>query len=162
MDFLRSLDPKARAALGAVVAVLVVIVILVISALTGPKAEDTVDEFLSAFEEGDYETAAAATDGDSATVAAALEANVEGLDGAELTATVESVSEDGDQAEAGVQMVWAVPDIGDFEYSNDRLRLNLEDGEWRIEWSGANRPPGSRERRAARHRRDPAAPGADP
>ncbi len=135
MDFLRSLDPKARAALGAVVAVLVVIVILVISALTGPKAEDTVDEFLSAFEEGDYETAAAATDGDSATVAAALEANVEGLDGAELTATVESVSEDGDQAEAGVQMVWAVPDIGDFEYSNDRLRLNLEDGEWRIEWT---------------------------
>ena len=135
MDFLRSLDPKARAALGAVIAVLVVIVILVVSALTGPKAEDTLDDFLAAFSSGDYETAAAATDGESEIVAAALEANVEGLDGAELTASVESVVEDGDEAAASVQMTWSVPDIGDFEYSNDRLRLNLDDGEWRIEWA---------------------------
>src|SRR5688572_21068831 len=108
---------------------------MVIGALTGPSSEDAVKQFLSAYQERDYAAAAALTDGDPEQVAEALEANVEGLDGAELDATVESTNEDGDEAEATVQMSWAVPDIGDFAYSNDRLRLNLDGDQWRIEWS---------------------------
>ena len=135
VETLRKLDPRAQAALAALAAVLAVIGFLVISAITGAKAEDAVDEFLAAFEAGDYEVAAGLTDGEPADVAAALEANVEGLDGAELQTVTESVAEDGDEAEASVQMTWTVPDIGEFSYSNDRLRLNLDDDDWRLEWS---------------------------
>jgi cell division protein FtsI/penicillin-binding protein 2 len=135
VDVLRSLDPKARVALAATVAVLAVIVFMVVSALTGPQAKDAVDEFLAAYGAGDYDAAAETTDGDPAAVAAALEANVEGLDGATLSAAVESVIEDGDEAQAIVRMSWTIPDIGAFEYSNSRLRLNLDDDEWRIEWA---------------------------
>ncbi len=135
MNTLRGLDQNARIAVGALVAVLAIIAFLVVSAITGPKAEDAVDEFLTALAAGDYDAAAARTDGDPEQVAAALEANVEGLDGAELEAGTDSVAEDGDEAEAAVQMSWSVPDIGPFEYTNDRLRLNLDDDEWLIEWS---------------------------
>ena len=135
MESLRELDRRAQAAVAAIAAVLVIIAILVVGALTGAKAEDAVNQFLGAFEAGDYEAAAALTDGDPAQVAEQLEANVDGLDGAALTATTESVTEDGDQAEASVGMSWAVPDIGDFEYTNQRLRLTRDDDEWRIAWS---------------------------
>jgi len=135
MESLRELDRRAQAAVAAIAAVLVIIAILVVGALTGAKAEDAVNQFLDAFEAGDYEAAAALTDGDPAQVAEQLEANVEGLDGAALTTTTESVTEDGDQAEASVGMSWAVPDIGDFEYTNQRLRLTQADDEWRIAWS---------------------------
>ena len=135
VETLRQLDRPAQAALAAIAAVVTVIVILVISAVTGPKAEDTVQLFLDAYESKDYETAAALTDGDPAEVAAALEANVEGLDGASLSASIDSVAEDGEQAEASVVMTWAVPDIGDFEYTNNSLRLNLDGDDWLIAWN---------------------------
>jgi cell division protein FtsI/penicillin-binding protein 2 len=135
VETLRGLDRNAQLALGALAAVLVIMVILVIGAVTGPKAESAVDEFVAAFEAGDYEAAAALTDGEPEAVAAALAANAEGLDGAQLDASVESVAEDGDEAEASVQMTWAVPDVGDFSYSNDRLRLNLDNDQWLIEWA---------------------------
>jgi cell division protein FtsI/penicillin-binding protein 2 len=135
VERLRQLDPRARAAIAAIVAVFVVIAILVVSAIVSPKAEDALGDFLAAYEEGDYDAAAALTDGDPEEVSAALAANVDGLDGATLSATVESASEDGDEAEASVSMVWSVPDIGEFEYTNDRVRLGLDDGEWRIAWN---------------------------
>jgi cell division protein FtsI/penicillin-binding protein 2 len=129
------MDRTAQAAVAAIVAVLAVIVLLVVSALNDPKAEDTVELFLAAYEAQDYETAAELTDGDPEAVAEALEANVEGLDGASLSASIDSVAEEGDQAEAGVVMNWSVPDIGEFEYTNDAIRLNLDGDEWRIAWS---------------------------
>jgi cell division protein FtsI/penicillin-binding protein 2 len=135
VESLRGLDRRAQAAIAAIVAVLAVVVFMIVGALTGAKAEDTVNQFLDAYEAGDYETAAALTDGDPAQVAEQLEANVDGLDGASLTAATESVTENGDEAVASVQMSWAVPDIGDFEYANDRIRLTLSDDEWRIAWS---------------------------
>ena len=121
--------------MAAIVAVLAVIVILVANALNDAKAEGTVELFLAAYEAQDYETAAELTDGDPEAVAEALEANVDGLDGASLTASIDSVAEEGDQAEAAAVMTWSVPDIGEFEYTNDALRLNLDGDEWRIAWS---------------------------
>ncbi len=121
--------------MAAIVAVLAVIVILVANTLNDAKAEGTVELFLAAYEAQDYETAAELTDGDPEAVAEALEANVDGLDGASLTASIDSVAEEGDQAEAAAVMTWSVPDIGEFEYTNDALRLNLDGDEWRIAWS---------------------------
>jgi cell division protein FtsI/penicillin-binding protein 2 len=135
MERLRQLDRTAQAAVAATVAVFAVIVVMVVSALTGPKAEDAVNLFLAAYEARDYETAAALTDGDPATVAEALEANVDGLDGAELTASIDSVVENGDEADASVQMAWTVPDIGEFEYLSDAIGLNLDGDRWRIAWA---------------------------
>ena len=135
MERLQQLDRPAQAAVAAIAAVLAVIVILVINAVTGAKAEDTVKLFLAAYEAKDYESAAALTDGDPEVVAEALEANVDGLDGASLSASIDSVAEEGDEAEAGVVMTWSVPDIGEFEYTNEALRLTLDGDEWRIAWS---------------------------
>jgi len=135
MERLRQLDRTAQAAVAATVAVFAVIVVMVVSALTGPKAEDAVNLFLAAYEARDYETAAALTDGDPATVAEALEANVDGLDGAELTASIDSVVENGDEADASVQMAWTVPDIGEIEYLSDAIGLNLDGDRWRIAWA---------------------------
>jgi cell division protein FtsI/penicillin-binding protein 2 len=135
VERLRNLDRTAQAAIAAIVAVLAVIVILVANTLNDPRAESTVELFLAAYEAQDYETAAELTDGDPEAVAEALEANVEGLDGASLNASIDSVAEEGDQAEAAVVMTWSVPDIGEFEYTNDALRLNLDGGGWRIAWS---------------------------
>jgi hypothetical protein len=132
---LQQLDRPAQAAIGAILAVLAVIVILVLNALSSAKAEETVKLFLAAYEAKDYETAAELTDGDPEEVAEALQANVDGLDGATLSGSIDSVAEEDDQAEASVVMTWSVPDIGDFEYMNDALRLNLEDDEWRIAWN---------------------------
>ncbi len=121
--------------MAAIVAVLAVIVLIVANALNDAKAENTVELFLAAYEAQDYETAAELTDGDPEVVAQALEANLDGLDGASLNASIDSVAEEGDQAEAAAVMTWSVPDIGEFEYTNDALRLNLDGDEWRIAWS---------------------------
>jgi cell division protein FtsI/penicillin-binding protein 2 len=101
----------------------------------GPDPEPPLDDFLAAYETRDYEAAAALTDGDPEKVARALEANVEGLDGAELSAETISVEADGDDARAETEMSWQIPGIGDFSYVNARVRMVRPDDEWRVRWS---------------------------
>ena len=71
----------------------------------------------------------------------------------ELEAGQSRVTEYGGEATATVRMTWAVPEIGEFEYTNDRVRLTESGDEWLIELERAGRAPRARGRRAARHRR---------
>jgi len=103
-------------------------------ATAGSGAQAALEEFLAAFAAGDYDGAAALTDGRGKEVAAALEANVEGLDGAELEADVLAVEEDGDGATARVEMSWEVPAIGGFAYENEAIELVREGEEWLVRW----------------------------
>ncbi|MQA73584.1 MAG: hypothetical protein GEU88_04405 [Solirubrobacterales bacterium] len=98
-------------------------------------AESTLDRFLSAYEARDYEAAARLTDGDPAAVSEALEANVDGLDGAALDASVAELDESGERASATVSMSWQVPGIGEFSYENPELRLVAEGDDWRLRWA---------------------------
>lgn len=99
------------------------------------KAQGALEEFLAAFAAGDYDGAAALTDADREPVATALEANVEGLDGAELEADVVELEEQGETARAVVEMSWQVPQIGTFAYRNSDVRLVRDDDEWSVRWS---------------------------
>jgi len=126
---------RTYAAVAARAAVSVVIVVLVARTFGGPTAEDALGDFVGALERGDLSAAAALTDGDPTQVAEELQANVDGLDGASLEAVVESVSEDGDEATATLVTTWAVPELGPFEYTNDRVKLSESGGEWLVEWS---------------------------
>lgn len=133
---------RTYAVVAALAAVIVVIVVLVARTFGGPKAEDALGDFVGALERGDLSAAAEVTDGDAALVAEELQANIDGLDGASLDATIESVSEEGGEATATLRMNWAVAELGQFEYSNDRITLNEVDGEWLVKWSSRVVHPG--------------------
>lgn len=98
-------------------------------------ARAALDDFLAAYEAGDLAGAAALTDGDPRKVERALEANVEGLDGAALEAEVASFEESGERAQATVRMSWEVPEIVEFAYENPQLRLGREGEQWRLRWA---------------------------
>lgn len=127
---------RRRAAAGAVLVVAIAAVAAFFLLRGGPDSEPVLEDFLDRFAARDYDGAAALTDGKPQTVAAALEANVNGLDGAKLTrAEIVEVSEDGDEAEASVAYAWDVPGIGEFEYENPDVRLRREDDEWVVRWA---------------------------
>jgi len=129
------LSDRAAAALAAMAAVAAIIVVIVIRSVGGPSAADALDGYLVGLEAGDPETSAAFTNGDEALVADTLQANIDGLDGAALAADVEEVEESGSSATAKVRMVWEVPELGEFEYTNDAINLTLAEDEWLIDWS---------------------------
>ena len=128
------MDRRRALAVGALAAVALALAAIVL--LTrGDDPADSLDEFLRAYEERDYAAAAALTDGDAEQVAAALESNVDGLDGAALDASVVSVEEPlPGEAEATVAMSWDVPEIGEFSYENRTIRLTSDGGDWLVEW----------------------------
>ena len=126
----------ALAAVGALTALIITIIVLVVNTFSHADPKDTVTAFFAAWKAGEYDAAAQLTDGDPASVAAALEANVEGLDGATLEARIDSVTEEGDETQAAVAMAWDVPEIGPFEYANDSIRLTESGDDWLIRWSG--------------------------
>ncbi|MGH2954893.1 MAG: penicillin-binding transpeptidase domain-containing protein [Solirubrobacterales bacterium] len=97
-------------------------------------AEAALDDFLTAFEARDFTAAAALTDGQDGSVAQALEANVDGLDGATLDARVGEVIEREDTAKAAVSMTWNVPALGRFDYENTTIELHRVEDRWLIEW----------------------------
>lgn len=121
--------------MAAIAVVLGITVFIVLRLLGGPEAESALDDFLTAYEARDYESAAALTDGRPREVARALEANVSGLDHADLRAAVVSVAETGDRATATTEMSWEVPGIGEFDYRNDQLRLRRQGDRWLVRWS---------------------------
>lgn len=135
MEQVRVQRRRRLLAAGALGASIVLLVVLAISALRdGPDPEVALNEFLAAFAAGEYDAAAARTTGDPEQVAAALEANVNGLDGASLTGSVESVERDGDTARAVVNYRWEVPALGEFSYRNGRVRLERDDDAWLVRW----------------------------
>ena len=118
------------AAVGAIIAVFLL--------ARDPSPDTALEDFLSAFEAGDFAGAAALTDGDPDVVAEALEVNVEGLDGASLSAEPEAVEElADDEARATVAMSWDVPEIGEFAYRNRAVRMVQGDDGWRVRWRSA-------------------------
>ena len=139
------LSDRAIAALTALVAVLGVMVVIVIRSVGGPTAIDALDGYLAALGSGDPEAAAVFTNGDGALVADMIQANIDGLDGATLSAEVEEVEESGSAATAKVRMTWAVPEFGEFEYASDVITLSLVDSEWLIDWSSRVIHPALRE-----------------
>jgi len=139
------LSDRAAAALAAMGAVLAVIVIIVVRSLGGPSAADALDRYVAAVEAGEPERAAALTNGDAGLVADTIQANIDGLDGATLTASVTEVAESGSDATAKVKMTWDVPEFGEYEYTNDSITLSLTDGEWLVDWSSRVIHPALRE-----------------
>ena len=99
------------------------------------EAESTLEAFLSAYEARDYQAAARLTDGDPTRVAKALEANVDGLDGATLDASVAELDESDGRATATTSMSWQVPRIGEFAYENPEIRLAPAGDAWRVHWA---------------------------
>jgi cell division protein FtsI/penicillin-binding protein 2 len=122
-------------AVGALAVVGLIIAYFVYDAIESPEPEDALVLFLADWQMGDYEGAAAATDGDPEQVAAALEANVDGLDGATFEAGIDALSEFSGEATATVRMTWTVPEIGEFSYTNERVRLTESGDEWLIRWN---------------------------
>ncbi len=116
-----------------VAAVAAVVAILVLGG--GPDPQEAVEEFVAAYETGDYEAAAALTEGEPSRVAKALKANVDGLDGAKLEADVVEVEQDGDRANATTEMRWQVPGIGEFAYEDARIALIRSDDRWLVRWA---------------------------
>lgn len=139
------LSDRAAAALAAMGAVLAVIVIIVVRSLGGPSAADALDRYVAAVEAGEPERAAAFTNGGAGLVADTIQANIDGLDGATLTASVTEVAESGSDATAKVKMTWDVPEFGEYEYTNDSITLSLTDGEWLVDWSSRVIHPALRE-----------------
>jgi cell division protein FtsI/penicillin-binding protein 2 len=99
------------------------------------QARASLERFLAAYEAGDHAGAAALTDGRPGEVSAALEVNVEGLDGATLEAEVTAFEESGEQARATVAMRWEVPGIGEFAYDNPGVVIAGEGDQWLVRWS---------------------------
>jgi len=122
------------AALGLAFAAVLVVVVRTLSA---PDPGDAASAFFAAVEAGDPPAAAALTNGDAALVADQIQANIDGLDGARLDATIEEVEQEGQTAEASVRMAWDVPEIGAFTYLNRRVPLIKADGDWLVNWSAA-------------------------
>ena len=106
-----------------------------------PDPEEKLEEFLTAFEAGDYAAAAAATNAPEDDVAKVLEENVIGLDGATLDAEVIEVEGDDLEARATVEMKWDVPGIGAFSYENDEVELEGggpdDETYWALRWEPA-------------------------
>lgn len=123
---------RLLAAAGIAVLAAAIVVVLVLRGGES-QARSALDSFLADFEAGDLAGAAAATDGPRDGVEKALQANVEGLDGATLDAEVTAFEESDETAEATVAMRWEVPAIGEYAYET-RIDLEGEGEDWAVRW----------------------------
>lgn len=130
----RSRGRRARAlAVGALALVVVAVVAVVfLRGGGGPGPKSALDPYLAAWSRGDDRGASTHTDAPPA-AQAALAANRRGLDGARVRATVESIAEHGDTADASVRVRWDVPGIGPFAYRTT-IALRKADDAWRVAW----------------------------
>ena len=139
------LSDRAAAAIAALSAVFIVIVAIAVSSLGGPSAEDGLEGYLSGLEDGDPEAAAAFTNGDASLVADTIQANIDGLDAATVETEVIEVSESGSDATARVRMTWDVPELGEFEYTNDAITLSTSEDDWLVDFTNRAIHPALRE-----------------
>lgn len=112
----------------------IVLVILMLTGGGGESASDRLDEFLAAWTAGQDAEAARLTDAPRQATAA-LEENRTGLDGAKLTASVESPPEEaGGEAFARVRLDWDIPEIGEWGYPVEILLHDHPGRGWRVAW----------------------------
>jgi cell division protein FtsI/penicillin-binding protein 2 len=123
-----------RVLAAALVVIPVAVLAFVLVGGTSDPARDRVEQFFEKWAAGEYEAAAEHTDGDTAAVAAALEANVNGLDGAELEASVSESEEREGRRVVPVQVSWRLRNDFDWGYEN-RIPVAEGDDGWRIVWS---------------------------
>jgi cell division protein FtsI/penicillin-binding protein 2 len=101
---------------------------------TGPTARDVLADFAATWSRGDDAGAARATTAAPVAVKA-LRANRRGLDGAKLRASVLSVREDGDRAQARLRLSWRVPQFGAFAYDTSASLRRDDEAGWQVVWS---------------------------
>lgn len=123
-----------RVLVAALILVPVVAVAFLLLRGDSDPAREQVEAFFAAWAAGEYEAAAARTDGDSEPVAAALEANVNGLDGASLKVSAEESAERKDRRVVPVDVTWRLPNDFEWSYRNEIPVTEGDDG-WRIAWS---------------------------
>jgi cell division protein FtsI/penicillin-binding protein 2 len=121
------------AAVLALLGITAAIVVVVLRTVGGEGPRDALDAFVADWSRGDDRAAAAATDQPSAALAA-LAANRSGLDGARLSAAVDSLADHGERANARVRMQWDVPGVGRWGYDT-QVALLKRDGKWAVRWT---------------------------
>jgi cell division protein FtsI/penicillin-binding protein 2 len=119
-------------------------VVLVSAGSPDPSAEPTVQQFLLAWEQGQYRTAASLTTGEPTAVTAALRTAYRQLDAANLVLNMGRITQHGDN---GAAQFNASIDLGrsgaPWEYQG-RLVLRMVDSTWKIVWSPSVIYPGLR------------------
>jgi hypothetical protein len=137
-----SLTPKRTVALICAIATLAVV--LVSAGSPDPSAEPTVQQFLLAWEQGQYRTAASLTTGEPTAVTAALGTAYRQLDAANLVLSIVRITQHGGN---GAAQFNASIDLGrsgaPWEYQG-RLVLRMVDSTWKIVWSPSVIYPGLR------------------
>src|SRR6266536_882121 len=137
-----SLTPKRTVALIGAIATLAVL--LVSAGSPDPSAEPAVQQFLLAWEQGQYRTAASLTTGEPTAVTAALRTAYRQLDAANLVLSMGRITQHGDN---GAAQFNASIDLGrsgaPWEYQG-RLALRMVDSTWEIVWSPSVIYPGLR------------------
>ena len=135
-----SLTPKR--AVAAVCAVVVLALMLVSARSPDPSAEPTVQQFLLAWEQGQYRTAAALTTGDPNVVTAALRTAYQQLDAADINLSMGRIVQHGD---TGVAQFNASIDLGrsgaPWRYQG-QFALRRIGSTWKVIWHPSVIHPG--------------------
>lgn len=98
---------------------------------------DAVRDFLVGWQSGDYELAAARTDGDLAAVRKALAGVKLELDAASFRFKIKSIALDGDTSRADFRAEVDLGDNNPLWIYDGSLPLHLVDGVWKVRWSPA-------------------------
>ena len=109
-----------------------------------PSAEPTVQSFLLAWQEQQYQTAAQLTTGKQAVVAAALQDAYLQLDAAAFFVAMGPISQHGNTAEAGFRASVDLGQDGPPWNYNGKFRLRLTGAGWKVVWSPSVISPGLR------------------
>ena len=109
-----------------------------------PSAEPTVQSFLLAWQEQQYQTAAQLTTGKQAVVAAALQDAYLQLDAAAFFVAMGPISQHGNTAEAGFRASVDLGQDGPPWNYNGKFRLRLTGAGWKVVWSPSVINPGLR------------------
>jgi cell division protein FtsI/penicillin-binding protein 2 len=107
-----------------------------------PSAEPTVQAFLLAWQQQQYQTAAQLTTGNPAAVAAALQDAYLQLDAAAFFVAMGPVSQHGNTADAGFRASVDLGQDGPPWNYNGRFRLRLTGSTWKVVWSPSVINPG--------------------
>jgi cell division protein FtsI/penicillin-binding protein 2 len=139
---------RSRPSLPKVIAAVLVILFGAVGFAGGlwstPSAEPTVQAFLLAWQQQQYQTAAQLTTGKPAVVAAALQDAYLQLDAAAFFVAMGPVSQHGNTAEAGFRASVDLGQDGPPWNYNGRFRLRLTGAGWKVVWSPSVINPGLR------------------
>jgi cell division protein FtsI/penicillin-binding protein 2 len=137
-----SLTPKRVVA--AVCAVAVLALMLVSAKSPDPSAEPTVQQFLLAWEQGEYRMAAALTTGDPNVVTAALRTAYQQLDAADITLSMGRIIQHGDTGEAQFNASIDLGRSGAPWLYQGQFALHRIGSDWKVVWHPSVINPGLR------------------